>query len=108
MLAVVDHEEHIAFGEPGGERIFVRLATRPRQPELDGHFGRDELGGPHGGEPDDGHAVGKVPVHAAATVIASAVLPDPSRPDQRRHRRRRDALDHVADLAVPTDEPTRT
>jgi hypothetical protein len=30
VLAVVDHEQDIAFGEPVGERVFVGLPTRPR------------------------------------------------------------------------------
>jgi len=60
VLAVVDEEQDITFGEPVRERLFVRLATRSRQPELRGDFGRNELRGPHRAEPDDGHAVRKV------------------------------------------------
>jgi hypothetical protein len=61
VLAVVDHQEHIAFGQPAGERIVVGLPTRPRQPELGGHLGRNEICGPQRAEPNDGHAAGKVP-----------------------------------------------
>ena len=61
VLAVVDHEQHIAFGEPASERVLVGLATRPRQPELDGHLGRNEIRRPQRAEPNDGHAAGKVP-----------------------------------------------
>ena len=61
VLAVVDHQQHIAFGEPARERVFVGLPTRPRQPELDGHLGRNEIGRPQRAEPNDGHAAGKVP-----------------------------------------------
>ena len=107
VLAVVDHEQHVALGEPARERILVGLPTRPRQPELGGHLGRDEIGRPQRAEPNDGHAAGKVPEHAAATVIASAVLPTPPGPSQRRDRSRGDALADVPDLAVPADEPPR-
>lgn len=60
VLAVVDHEEHIAFGQPAGERILVGLPTQPRQPELGGHLGRNEICRPQRAEPNDGHAAGKV------------------------------------------------
>lgn len=76
MLAVVDHEEHIAVGQPVGERILVRLSTRPRQPELRRYFGGDEVRGPERAEPPPG----KSREQAAATVIASAVLPTPPGP----------------------------
>ena len=61
VLAVVDHEQHIAFGEPARERVLVGLPTRPRQPELDGHLGRDEICRPQRAEPNDGHAAREVP-----------------------------------------------
>ena len=54
-------EQHITFGEPARERVFVGLPTRPREPELGGHLGGNEICRPQRAEPNDRHAARKVP-----------------------------------------------
>ena len=38
------HEQHVALGQPVGERILVGLTARPRHPDLRGHLTGDVLG----------------------------------------------------------------
>ena len=82
MLAVVDHEQHIAFGQPTGERIFGELPARPRQSELNRHLGRNEIGRPQRAQPTTVTPPGKSRAQVAATAIASAVLPTPPGPSK--------------------------
>ena len=43
VLAVVEHQQHIAVRKPAGERVLVRLTARPLHPDLRGHFTCDEV-----------------------------------------------------------------
>jgi hypothetical protein len=43
VLAVVEHDQDIAFGQPVGERILIGLTDRPRHPHLRGHLSSDVL-----------------------------------------------------------------
>ena len=43
VLAVVEHQQDIAIGQPAGERFLVRLTARPLHPDLCGHLAGDEI-----------------------------------------------------------------
>ena len=43
VLAVVEHQEDIAIGQPAGERFLVRLTARPLHADLRGDLAGDEI-----------------------------------------------------------------
>ena len=59
VFAVVEHQQHIAIGQPVDQRILVGLAARPLHAQLRRHFAGDELGGSQRREPDHDHTVGE-------------------------------------------------
>ena len=80
VLAVVEHQQDIAIGQPLGERVLVRLApdrcmptwaaTSPATRSADRNEASQTTNTPSGNRADD----------AAATARASAVLPTPPGP----------------------------
>ena len=107
VLAVVDHEQHIAFGQPAGERIFVGLPARPRQSELNRHLGRNEIGRPQRAEPNDGHAAGKLPCTSRRNRHRERGLAHASRSQQGRDGSRSNTLGDVPKLTLSADQPPR-
>ena len=107
VLTVVDHQEHIALGQPVDERFLVGLPTRPRQPKLGGHFGPNQVCRLHRAEPNDRHATRKVLCRSRRDRDRERGLADASRSNQGRHRNRGDALADVPDLAFPANKPPR-
>ena len=87
MLAVVEHEEHVAVGEVEPERIGGARAARGLDPERTRRLGRHVRRACRGGEVDEPHAVGAAADVTMRQSERDAGLADPAGPGQRHEAR---------------------